>query len=313
MSRHLAITALLVLLGTASGALADATNPTKDIAGAADSKLLKRYEGSFIVSYDKVAFTDFKVPLSPLERTDKADSSNNTIFAPKQAKEIEGQRTRLVYVLPPERSPLEVLRNYQDEVTQAGGAVLFACKGEECGGDATRSAAGGGGSQSLLMQFVRERDLKEPAFSNGECALTRPIIDQRFFAGSIPGPDGEVHVTVQTYQVTDTNYCKALNNRTVAVVHVVEPRPRDRKMTTVSASEMATSIAATGRIALYGILFDTDKADLKPASDPALVEISTLLKNDPKLSVLVVGHTDSQGAFESNMDLSRRRADAVVH
>jgi outer membrane protein OmpA-like peptidoglycan-associated protein len=162
------------------------------------------------------------------------------------------------------------------------------------------------------MQFMMERDLKDVAFSNGNCALTRPITDQRFFAGSLPGPDGDVYVTVQTYQLADIGYCKALNARTVAVVHLLEPRPRDRKMTTVSAGEMATSIAATGRIALYGILFDTDKADLKPASDPALMEISTLLKNDPRLAVLVVGHTDSQGAFESNMDLSKRRADSVV-
>lgn len=312
MACRRALAALLILLAITGGARADASNPTKDIPGAADSKLLKRYEGSFIVSYEKLAFTDFKVPLSPLERTEKSDSMNNIVFAPKQVKELEGSRTRLVYVLPPDRSPLEVLRNYQDEITQAGGAILFTCKGEECGGDATRSSSGGGGRQSLLMQFVTERELKETAFSNGECSLTRTINDQRFLTGTLPGPDGDVYVTVQTYQLIDTNYCKALNNRTVAVVHLLEPRPRDRKMVTVSAKEMATSIAATGRIALYGILFDTDKADLKPASDAALVEISTLLKNDPRLSVLVVGHTDSQGSFESNIDLSRRRADSVV-
>jgi outer membrane protein OmpA-like peptidoglycan-associated protein len=37
-----------------------------------------------------------------------------------------------------------------------------------------------------------------------------------------------------------------------------------------------------------------------------------LLKQDPKLKLHVVGHTDSVGELKFNMDLSRRRADAVV-
>jgi hypothetical protein len=72
------------------------------------------------------------------------------------------------------------------------------------------------------------------------------------------------------------------------------------------------TIEATGRIALYGIFFDTDKTDLKPESTPTLTEIAQMMKANPKLAILVVGHTDKQGAYEYNIDLSRRRADAVV-
>ena len=57
-------TALVAMSG--AHALADATIPTKDIAGAKDNALLKRYQGSLIVSYERLAFTDFRVPLSPL-------------------------------------------------------------------------------------------------------------------------------------------------------------------------------------------------------------------------------------------------------
>ena len=59
--------------------------------------------------------------------------------------EIEDARTRIAYLLPAGRSPLEVLRNYQDVVKAAGGEVLYACKSEECGGDPERSSDGGGG------------------------------------------------------------------------------------------------------------------------------------------------------------------------
>ena len=293
-------------------AFAEATIPTKDIAGARDNPLIKRYDGSFIVGYEQLAFTDFKVPLSPLEATDGRDRMNNQLFLPKKAAEVEGARTRIAYLLPADRSPLEVLRNYEDIVKAAGGEVLFTCKGDACGGDPNRSSAGGGGHSSLMMYFVVESQLKDASFSNGACAQASNIDDQRFFAAKIPQSAGDAYVTVHTFQVNDTLYCKAFNGRTVAIVHVLEPKPRDQKMVVVKADEMARTIGSTGRVALYGIFFEFDKADLKADSNPTLVEIAQLLKSDPKLAVLIVGHTDNQGAYDYNIELSRRRAEAVI-
>ena len=285
----------------------------KTSPGAKDNPLLKRYEGSLIVSYERLAFTDFRVPLSPLvEQTGKTDSMNNAVFLPKQEKQIEGARTRIAYLVPAGRSPLEVLRNYEEEIKARGGEVVFTCKGADCGGDATRSSSGGGGATSLMMYFVAESDLKDANFSNGHCALTRAIADQRFSVARIPHGDGEATVTVHTYQLLDDLYCKAFNERTIAVVHVIEPTPREQRMVLVKAEEMARTIGATGKVALYGILFDHDKTDIKPESAPAIAEIATFMKGNPQVSVLVVGHTDSVGGFDYNVDLSRRRAQAVV-
>jgi OOP family OmpA-OmpF porin len=83
-------------------------------------------------------------------------------------------------------------------------------------------------------------------------------------------------------------------------------------MVTVDATKMAKDIAATGRVALYGLYFDTDKADLKPESAPSLAEIAKLLKAEPNLKVYIVGHTDNVGVFDYNMSLSQRRAKSVV-
>lgn len=309
------------LLGFATGAAmlacspacADATVPKKDIAGAADSALLPRYEGAFIVSYEHQKFTDFNLPLSPLEATDKTDSMNNHVYAPKQSKDVEGELTRLVYLAPESRSPLEVLRNYQDVVSKAGGEVLFQCKGEACGGDATRASYGGGGDMSLMMHFFHDHDLKDADFSNGKCALTSHITDQRYFSGRMPVDGGDAFLAVQTFVISDGgNYCNAFNTRTVAVVQIVAPKPRDQKMVVVKAEEMTRSIDANGRIALYGILFDTNKAELKPESDPTLQEIAKLLTGNPALSVLIVGHTYNVGNFDYNVELSKKRAAAVV-
>lgn len=44
----------------------------------------------------------------------------------------------------------------------------------------------------------------------------------------------------------------------------------------------------------------------------ALAEVVKLLDNNPDMKLFVVGHTDLVGGFDANMDLSRRRAEAVV-
>jgi OmpA-OmpF porin, OOP family len=78
------------------------------------------------------------------------------------------------------------------------------------------------------------------------------------------------------------------------------------------ANSMANTIKTTGKVAIYGIYFDTGKSELKPESLNALLEISKLLKADPSLKLYVVGHTDNVGTFESNIKLSMDRANAVI-
>lgn len=79
------------------------------------------------------------------------------------------------------------------------------------------------------------------------------------------------------------------------------------------ASSMANSIRTTGKVALYGIYFDTGKSVLKPESKPALEQISKLLSSDPALKLYVVGHTDNKGLFDANIKLSVDRALSVVN
>jgi outer membrane protein OmpA-like peptidoglycan-associated protein len=98
----------------------------------------------------------------------------------------------------------------------------------------------------------------------------------------------------------------------IAQLVVVAPEKMEEKMTFVNADEMSKSLLNSGKVALYGIYFDTDKDTLKADSQPTLQEISKLLTADTKLRIQVVGHTDNQGTPEYNLDLSRRRAANVV-
>ena len=79
-----------------------------------------------------------------------------------------------------------------------------------------------------------------------------------------------------------------------------------------SAKDLETGLNASGHITANGILFDTDKADLKAESKAALDEIGALLRNQPNLKIYVVGHTDNQGNLAHNMELSKARAASVV-
>jgi outer membrane protein OmpA-like peptidoglycan-associated protein len=80
-----------------------------------------------------------------------------------------------------------------------------------------------------------------------------------------------------------------------------------------NADAMGNDISNTGHVSVYGIFFDTGKAEIKPESDAAIAQISILLKNNGTLNLLVVGHTDNVGGIEANMKLSKDRADAVVN
>ncbi len=94
-------------------------------------------------------------------------------------------------------------------------------------------------------------------------------------------------------------------------LYIIEEQQMEQVIV-ADAKSMAMTISNTGRVALYGIYFDTDKSEVKPESVPTLKEIAKLLQQEKKLKLYVVGHTDNVGDFDYNMKLSRARADAVV-
>jgi outer membrane protein OmpA-like peptidoglycan-associated protein len=94
-------------------------------------------------------------------------------------------------------------------------------------------------------------------------------------------------------------------------LNIVEKQAMQQEVT-VDAAAMASTIADTGSVAIYGINFDTAKSDIKPESEPAIDEIAKLLTSNPALKVGIVGHTDMVGDATSNMRLSQARAQSVI-
>ncbi len=102
-----------------------------------------------------------------------------------------------------------------------------------------------------------------------------------------------------------------LNSGAIYELTMVREQAFEQEMT-ATAGALAEGLQASGHAVLSGIHFDLDSDRLRPESDTALGEAAKLLAGEPELRLWVVGHTDATGSFEHNLDLSRRRARAVV-
>ena len=280
----LVLSILISLLGVA----VDSRAQGQDSPGSADHPLVTRYADSFIDGYEVRDFDEYTLPLGPAVK----DAGRRV---PSKKETLEGKITRILYRGPEGRSTLEILRNYQAALESAGFETLFTCADKECG---------------FLFHWIfyheREQLLLNTKTSGSAFAIPQNL---RYVAakGSVGG--ATVHVSVLV--AFDAGFSK-LSKRPVTLLEVVESQAMDTGMVTVKAAAMAKGIDATGHIAIYGVYFDTDSADIKPESSATLEEMSKLLQSRPSLKLQVVGHTDSQGGYEHNMDLSRRRAEAVL-
>ena len=259
-----------------------------DIKGGKDSPLLRRYEGSFIVQYSA---KEYDVTVIPRGNTE--NRGDRYVFS--ASEKAEGRTARLLYVAPAGRSALEVFRNYEGELKEKGYEILFSGSKDELG------------PYDSFAETLYGRDRQYPIPGDERTK------NQQFLSARLVRTEGNVYVTVCAFE---NNFwgseTKMEKGRTYCRVDMVETKPMETKMVTVTSEEMARGLESSGKIALYGIYFDTDKADVKPESKAALEEMAKLLKTFPDLRVLVVGHTDSTGDREYNMGLSRRRAEAVV-
>ena len=197
----------------------------------------------------------------------------------EKKQKLEGRVVRFYYENPKGRSHAEIFANYRDAVKNAGFQTIFACKEEGC--------------------YLDGKPSNRNAFCGDRSIGTLPSVGSRYLAAKLPGKDGDVYLAVHVYEYF-TN------------LHYVTVKPMETGLVKVDAKALKAGIQTDGHVAVYGIDFDTGKADLKPGAAPVIAEIVKLLKGDPTLKLHVVGHTDTVGAFDGNIALSRRRAESVV-
>jgi len=261
----------------------------QDSSGTADHPVVSRYAGSFIDGQEVLNYTGYTLPVGPAVK----DSDGQPV--PSEKISLEGRVTRTLYRGPKERSTLEIQRNYQSALESAGFEILYTCGGKDCG---------------KLFHWIFYHDMGQRISSTATAKSAFDIPqDLRYVVAKGTVGDRTVHVSVLT--AFDAGFSK-LSKQPVTLLEVVESEAMDTGMVTIDAEAMAKGIDATGHIAIYGVYFDTNSAEIKAESSPTLSEIAKLLSDRPSLKLLVVGHTDNQGDYGYNMALSGRRAEAVA-
>lgn len=260
-----------------------------DVPGSKDPANIKRYEGSEIIRYELIKFNQYHVPLGKIKKFD----NNSKIAEFEKSEMLEGEVTRVSYrVADPQRSSFEILRNYESFFKDSGWEIVWLANGK---GQI-------GSPYTYVYQSLADNDqLFTYSDDQGQLLVAKK---------ADTGLTAVLFVT--KYQYGLKRKVVVEKGDPIIQLDVIQTKKMEEKMVTVSSSEMAKSIANVGKIALYGIYFDFNKADLKAESEPTLVEISKLLSENPAMKLLVVGHTDSVGGFESNRELSQRRAASVV-
>ena len=278
---------------------AHASAQSPDIKGSRDHPLIPRYAGSSIIGYGMREFDELTLALGKSVPDEEAKGFEYKL---SKTQRVEGKLTRLLYVAPLGRSSLEVFRNYETALKTAGFHSLFSCAAAECAHDKDASRFSG------LIYSSAKRFESGPSPSGMAFTRAREV---RYLAAKLSAPGKEVYasllVAIETF-----DHFKATFNHPLALLEVIETKAMETNMVRVDADTMAKDIASTGRTVLYGIHFDTGKDVIKPESESTLAEIGKLLKQDRTLKLYVVGHTDNVGGFESNIDLSNRRANSVV-
>lgn len=262
-----------------------AAQPRPGGADGADHPLVGRYDGAVQRLRQQRDHAEMRFVTAPVLAADRAQGGPRA--NERNSTGVAGRVTRLRYEGPDGRSPLELLRNWQERMERGGFRTVFTCQARACGGT--------GADLWFAVTEALPINANMPSTWDG----------QAFATLRLERPQGDVWVSILS--VTGNA------GRPVTLIDVLEVAAMQTdRIVFVDAAAMERSIASTGRVALYGIRFDTDRAEPRAESRPTIEEIAKYLRANPNVSVVVTGHTDSQGAFEHNIDLSRRRAAAIV-
>jgi outer membrane protein OmpA-like peptidoglycan-associated protein len=252
----------------------------QDIKGAGDHPLIGRYQGSSINFYKQTDYAETVLPKAAIP----AGPGEAPAAALQPAK---GKLTLIRYKGPTGRSALEIVRNFEQSMAAQGFKPVFGCRAAACGSG---------------FKFSKS--------ARGEIEMIDDYASMTYALMKLDRAQGAVWASVFAVEQAGSGGAPATPFTAVRVVE--EKAIETGKVELIKADKIAQGIAANGRVALYAVEFDLDKDTLRPTSAPQIAEVVAFLKANPSVSVMIVGHTDTSGAFDYNRSLSERRAGTVV-
>lgn len=226
---------------------------------------------------------DYELPIGPFDR-----EGGETL-------RLEGAVREYAYRRPGGVTTLQALRFHQFQMAARGYDSVFECESKSCGGFDFRFGA-----------YVADAPRMEVDLN-----------DFRFLAARAPDGDaasvlvsrvgGRLTVQIVAVEIAGAPPPPAVTTAPDAAPAIEAPPPAEAE-----AAALARALREAGRVVLDGIEFETGSATLTPSSVPALAGAARMLARNGEMQVVVVGHTDSVGGLDSNVALSKRRAEAVL-
>jgi len=268
----------IISLGTALLFIIQGAFGANDIPGSEDHPLVSRYPGSVICRYAVREFDEYVMPVASLLEGEFGAELTEILV-------LEGKVTQIQYHLEG-RSTLEVYRNYESALKNAGFAILFTEQGRnhhEVGRWVT----------AFYDIYSRQSwaSQSNPSFVGH---------DFRYLAAEMIHSEGNIYISL--FVTTKL--------KTIIQLDIIEAVPMEEEL--VKVEFLQEQLARNGFVALYGIYFATGETEMLEDSRPVLDEIGKLLRENPEQSFYVVGHTDNIGSYEDNLTLSQKRAESVV-
>jgi outer membrane protein OmpA-like peptidoglycan-associated protein len=268
----------------------------KDRPGGKDSEYVSRFAGSVLVNYGQQQFEQINAPLGLVQW-------DGLVLKGDKMLKAEGRLSHYLYWAPAERTSLEVYRSYEAALKSKGFTIVFACEQpQQC--------------QSMgLQHYAAQWTGAGSTFQGGYRSLStmddNGNYPPRYLVAKREAPDGDVYVTLTAREPSTTEKGKKMGGPYYLQVLEVQKMKSD-SVQVFDAKAMGSALEQAGKVVIYGIEFDTDSASIRPASQPQLQQMATVLKGQPQLKVFIVGHTDNAGGYEHNRGLSQRRAQSVV-
>ncbi|MEL7531021.1 MAG: OmpA family protein [Bacteroidota bacterium] len=259
----------------------------QDAANSQDHPLLTRYPGAEIHWYEEQAFEQYEIALGPLSGYRHIENW----------RQVAGKLSRIFYSIEGKRSVSEVYLNYQTALRKGGFEVLV--EGLFKSSNVAKQVGG--------RTWLNTAYSKNPLPPNGKLTLfhgTATSGGTAFIAGELKRPQGNVYVAIAFYQHRE--------DEVVVMLDVIESQAVEDELVWADPEAMSGELDREGKVLIYGLYFEFDKAVLAAESTPVLDAIAALLRQRSELHLYVVGHTDMKGSLAYNLTLSQSRAQAVV-
>ncbi len=234
-----------------------------------------------------------------LQRDNKLDSysapigpfQNGTL----QTQTIEGKVNRSAWRVGSSGvTTLQILAPLRDQLLANGYTKVLDCDQTTCGGFDFRF-----GTEVLPApeMYVNIRAYRFLTAVKGDTAAPSEVVS---LLVSTSGVAGYVQV-IQAGQIDG----RVVRVKTQAAV------PTAQQPEITIKTSLDESLLGTGSVVLSGLNFATGTSDLGKGPFPVLKELAAFFTTRDDIQLVLVGHTDSDGALDFNIALSKRRAASV--